>query len=136
MAVLSHNDIARAIYLMSKGKSDAEQSGISSKVVKFLSRRRLLSQAPHILTQLSKIMNQEEGRIVAKVSSVEVLNSQTKVSLEQSLKKRYGAKEVVLKESLDPKLLGGIRVEVNSEVIDLSMKNRIEKLQEYLKKSI
>ncbi len=132
MSVISNNDIARAIYSLSKDKSQVEQVDISKKFITFLSRRRLLSKAPLILSQLRKIINHEEGRIVAKVSSVQKLDQKTKTHLEQSLKKRYSAKEVVFMESLDEKLVGGLRVEVGSEVIDLSIRNKIGKLQEYL----
>ena len=72
---------------------------------------------------------------MAKVWSVEKLDHKTKLHLEHALKKRYSAEHVVLSENIDPKLLGGIKVEVNNEVIDLSIKNKIEKLQEHLIKS-
>lgn len=132
MSAISNNDIARAIYLLTKGKGHAEQVDISKKVTKFLFRKRLLSKAPQILSQLSKTINKEEGKIEVKVSSVEKLSHQTKLHLEQLLKKRYSAKEIILNESLDSRLIGGVRIEVNNEVIDLSIKNRIGKLQEYL----
>ena len=117
MATISNNDIARAIYLISKDKSNFEQIDISKKIVKFLFRKRLLFKASLILSQLEKIINKEEGRIVTKVSSVEKLDSKIKTNLEHSLKKRYGAKEIVLVERLDKKLLGGVRLELNNEVI-------------------
>ena len=132
MTTISNNDIARTIYMMSK---DQEQADVSKNVVKFLFRKRLLSKSPEILSQLRKIINKEEGRIVAKVSSVERLDSKMKIDLEHALKKRYSAKEVVFAESINEKLLGGVKIEVNNEVIDLSVKNKIQKLQEHLIKS-
>ena len=136
MSTISNNDIARAVYLLAKGKSHVEQVDISKKVTKFLFRRRLLSKAPQILSQLEKIINKEEDRIVAKVGSVEKLSHQMKTNIEQALKKRYSAKEVILVENLDQKLLGGLKIEVNDEVIDFSIKNRVGKLQEYLTRQI
>lgn len=134
MAVISNNDIARAIYLAMKEGKHETQSNVSKKVIQFLSRRRILSKAPLILTELKKIIDVDEGRVIAKVSSVEKLDHQAKTHLEHSLKKRYGSKEVVLNEVLDSNLVGGIKIEVNNEVIDLSIKNRLRKLQEYLTK--
>lgn len=134
MTAISNNDIARAIYLVSKNKNQKEQTDVCDKIVKFLFRRRLLSKSTEILSQLRKIVNKEDGRVIAKVSSVQKLESKTKTHLEQALKKRYSAKEVVLNENIDSRLLGGLKVEVNDEVIDLSIKNKIGKLQEYLTK--
>jgi len=136
MTTTSNNDIARAIYLMFKDKSSSEQKNISEKVVKFLFRRRLLSKAPDILSRLKKIINNADGRLEVKISSVEALSHQVKTHLEQTLKKRYLVKEVVLKEYIDKKLLGGLKIEVNDEVIDLTIKNKIGKLQEHLTKSL
>ena len=135
MTVISNNDIARSIYLMSKDKSGSERVELSKKIVKFLSRRRLLSKAPDILSRLNKLVNKEEERIVAKVSSAEKLSHTRKTNLEHALKKRYSAKHVILEESINTNLIGGVKVEVNDEVMDLSIKNRLEKLQEHLTKS-
>ncbi len=132
MAIISNSNIARAIYLISRNKSRSEQVDISKKVVGFLFKKRLLSKAKDIILQLEKIINHEEDRIIAKVSSAEKLNHQTKTHLEHTLKKRYSAKEIVLVEKVDEELLGGLKVEINDEVIDFSIKNKIGKLQEYL----
>ena len=43
--------------------------------------------------------------------------------------------QVIFKEKIDEKLLGGFRIEVNDEVIDLTLKNKIFKLEEYLTRS-
>ncbi len=134
MATLSNNDIAEAIYFLSKDKDAKEQSEISKKVVSFLSKRRLLSKAPEILSRLSKIVNKEEGRVEAKITSAEKIDSKTNSNLQHFLKHRYSAKHVELHEKVDPEILGGIRIEVGDEVIDLSMKNRIRKLQAHLVK--
>lgn len=136
MATLSNNDIARAIYLVSKDKTHPELREINSKIIKFLARRRLLSKSPDILERLNKIINQEAGRIVVKVQSARKLKEEIKKELTIFLKKRYKAKEVVLKEELDEKLLGGIKIEINDEIIDLTAKNKIKKLQEHLTRKI
>ncbi len=136
MATISNNDIARAIYLVSKDKTSVELHDINTKVVRFLVRRRLLSKTPDILVRLNETINHEEERVVAKVSSIRKLDEGLKNELISFLKERYKAKEVTLKEALDEKLLGGIKVEVGDEIIDLTIKNKIKKLQEYLTRKI
>lgn len=136
MTNISNNDIAHAIYLVSKDKDQTGRSLIFTKIIQFLVRRKLLSKTPDILARLDKIINKEEGRIVAKVSSKNKLEEKTKENLIHTLSKRYSAREVAIVSCLDEKLLGGLRVEVDDEVIDLTLKNRIGKLQEYLIKSV
>ncbi len=136
MTTLSNNDIARAIYLVSKDKTHTELHDVNNKVIRFLARRRLLSKTGDILERLDKIINHENEKIVAKVLSVRKLREELKKELIFFLKKRYKVKEVILIETIDEKLLGGIRVEINDEIIDLTIKNKIKKLQEYLIRKI
>ena len=136
MTTISNNDIAHAIYLELKGENVEEQSLVSSKIIQFLVRRRLLSKSPEILSRLDKMINDEEGRIVIKVSSKEPLNEGVKKKLSETLSKRYLGKSVILVENIDERLLGGFKIEVNDEVIDLTINNKIGKLQEYLMERI
>ena len=136
MATLSNNDIAHAIYLVSKDKTHTELHDVNKKVVEFLARRQLLSKTPDILERLDKIINYESEKIVVKVSSARKLKEELKKELIFFLKKRYKVKEVVLTETLDEKLLGGVRLEINDEIIDLTVKNKIKKLQEHLIRKI
>lgn len=134
MATISNNDIAKAIYLATKGKTVAEQSVFSKNIVSFLSRRHLLSKSEAILAQLGRIINFEKGIIEAKVMSAKKLDEKTKKGLTHVLMERYSAKDVTIEERIDEKLIGGLRIEVEDEVLDLTIKNKIGKLKEYLTK--
>lgn len=136
MATLSNNDIAEAIHLVLKDKRNEELGGLNKKVIDFLSKRRLLSKSSDILDRLDKIINKEKEIIVVKVISKEKLRDKLKHELSAFLKEKYKAKEIIIKELIDEKLIGGIRLEINDEVIDLSVKNKIKKLQEHLIRKI
>ena len=129
MTTISNNDIARAIYLASKEKEDEQ---FFSKVIQFLVRRRLLPKAPDILERLNKIINKEEGIVIVKVSSKQYLPEKIKNELMKILEKRYPEKIITIVPNLDQTLLGGFKIEIDDEVIDLTLKNKIDKLQEYL----
>lgn len=135
MSNISNNDIARAIYLASKDKPHSEQASLSKQTVEFLARKHLLGKSEDILARLEKIIHAENGVVVAKVSTAQRLSTKEKHDLGHILAKRYSAKEVKLEEHIDERLLGGFRVEVNDEVIDLTLRDRMDKLQEYLTRS-
>ena len=136
MNTASNNNIARAIYSLTKGKTHAEQSLIFPQVVQFLFRKRLLLKAENILSCLNEIINDDEGKIIVKVRSAEKINETAKRDLVRALSNRYRGKTIILEENLDEKLLGGMRLEINDEVIDLSIRNKIGKLQEYLTRPV
>ncbi len=132
MATTSNNTIAHAIYEVTKGKSGGELTSAMGDVMKFLVRKRLLSRSPGIVTSLEKIINKEEGVVKAKVLSARKLDHDIKTKIIQDLEKRYGAKKIILEEEINEKLLGGVKIEIGDEVIDLTLKNKINKLQEHL----
>lgn len=136
MATISHNDIARAIYLVSKGKTEGELGDINNKIIEFLTRKRLMSKAPDILEKLNNIINKEEERLEVKVLSKTKLKEEIKKELTFFLKERYKAKEIILTENIDDKLIGGMKIEIGDEIIDLTVKNKIKKLEEYLIRKI
>ncbi|OIO29246.1 hypothetical protein COX93_03170 [Candidatus Nomurabacteria bacterium CG_4_10_14_0_2_um_filter_30_12] len=136
MSIISNNDIANVIYLVSKDKRETELRYIDTKIVKFLARKRFLSKSTDILERLEKIINHENKKIIVKISSAKKLKEETKIELSLFLKKRYKIEKVVFDEMIDEKLLGGIRIEVDDEIIDLTIKNKIRKLQEHLIRKI
>lgn len=135
MASISNNDIARAIYLSTKDKNNVDVSKTIAGTVKFLSKRRLIARAPVILNKLKNIINQENGIVEVKVSSVKNLKNEDKKYITELLKKKYEGKEFIFLEQVDERLLGGVRIEVNNEVIDITLKHKINKLQEHLTKN-
>ena len=133
MAKISNQDIAKSIYQTLKDKSGSAYSLALKNIVDFLARRRLFSQVADILNRLQRIVDRERGAIRVKVSSAKSLGIHLKHGLIKKLEHRYQAKEVIFDEQIDGGLIGGLKLEINDEVIDLTMKNRIKKLAEHLK---
>ncbi len=132
MKAKSNKEIAKAIYLSLKGKSGIELSEILHKVTEYLYKKRLISKANSILRELEKVMNQEEGRVSAKVTSARKLDQENKNQIIHLLRERYKVKEVTLKEILNEKFIGGVRIEAEDEILDNTIKRNLEKLQESL----
>ena len=58
-----------------------------------------------------------------------------KGDIEESIKKRWGAKEVEMSLIEDKGLIGGIKIEVGDEIVNMTLRNKLEKLQDYLIKN-
>jgi F-type H+-transporting ATPase subunit delta len=69
----------------------------------------------------------EKNRAI--VQSAVVLDEPTKTGLVTDLKKKYGP-QITTEFSVDPALLGGVKIRVGSDVWDGSVKNRLERLSE------
>ncbi|MEJ0002154.1 MAG: F0F1 ATP synthase subunit delta [bacterium] len=131
---MTNTEVAQAIYLATKDKKGAELESALESATKFLSRKRLLSKTSEILNTLEEIVNKAEGRIAVNLKSAQKLKEETKKEIAQMLKKHYDAKEFAFVETIEPKVLGGVRIEVGNDVIDLSVKNKIGQLKNYLQR--
>jgi len=132
MPTISTKNVAQAIYAAAKDKSGDELTRAMANAVEFLAKKNLLSKAPKILEDLENIHNADQGIVSAKVSSKTPLTKYTIDEIRHILKSRYKANEIVVHEKEDKSLLGGIRIEAKDEIIDLSLKNKLNKLHNYL----
>jgi F-type H+-transporting ATPase subunit delta len=80
-----------------------------------------------MLDAFSRLVANEVDRQRAQVESASALAPATQTELQASLSKKYG-RHLTLDFSVNPELLGGIRVKVGSDVWDGSVKARLEGL--------
>ena len=82
-----------------------------------------------ILSQLQRLVKLEIDRRTAKVESAMLLSSDQQNSVRVDLDRKYGA-GLNITFSQNPALLGGLRVQVGSDVYDGSVRARLEALRE------
>jgi len=69
---------------------------------------------------------------IAQVSSAIPLTPDQELDLISRLRNRTGAKEIKLVTNVDKSLLGGLKVQIGSNVIDLSLKGQLRELASQL----
>ena len=72
-----------------------------------------------------------QGESVALVTSAVPLKEAETVELRAGLEKKLG-RQIVLRCAVDPTLIGGMRVEVDNQVIDGSIRNRLQQIKEVM----
>ncbi len=82
-----------------------------------------------VLSHFARLVRLDVQRRSAKVESAVALSPATRASLEQNLTRRYGA-GVTLVFSENPALIGGLRIQVGSDVFDGSVQARLAALNE------
>lgn len=85
-----------------------------------------------ICKQVHTLLDDRKGISRAVVTSARVLSQAQQTAARKALSARYG-KTVEAVFKTDPSLLGGLRMVCNGELIDGSIKSRLDKLQEELK---
>ena len=87
-----------------------------------------ISVMPEIANQFRALKNAKSGSSDATVFSAFALDAAALADLLVTLEKRFG-KKLNLKVELLPELIGGIRVVVGDEVLDTSVKARLEQMK-------
>ena len=87
-----------------------------------------LAALPEIATQFRALKNARSGSSDATVFSAFAIDADALATVSSALEKRFGRK-LNLTVALQPELIGGIRVVVGDEVLDTSIKARLEHMK-------
>jgi F-type H+-transporting ATPase subunit delta len=87
-----------------------------------------VSILPEIASQFRALKNAQRGASDATVYSAFALDDAALADLAATLEKRFG-RQLNLKVELEPALIGGVRVVVGDEVLDTSVKARLEQMK-------
>lgn len=88
---------------------------------------------PEICNRVQTLLDDRKGISRAIVTSARVLTGAQQAAAEKALSARYG-RTVKAQFNVDEKLLGGLTIACNGELIDGSVKQRLAKLQEEITK--
>ncbi|MBO9624471.1 MAG: F0F1 ATP synthase subunit delta [Sphingomonas sp.] len=97
-----------------------------------LAHNRRLGQLPAIIKAFRGLAAQHRGETTAEVTSAHPLDAAQVDALKQQLRTRLG-RDVNVDLSVDPTLLGGLVVKIGSQMIDSSIKTRLNSLAQAMK---
>ena len=92
-----------------------------------IENRRLVA-VPEIAMQFRALKNAQSGTADATVFSAFPIDATALADLSSTLEKRF-ARKLHLRVEIDASLIGGIRVVVGDEVLDTSVKTRLEQMK-------
>ncbi len=82
-----------------------------------------------ILNHLLKLVKTDIHCRTARIESADSLDDATRKSVEKLLTDRYGT-SLMMSFDVNPGLLGGMRIQVGSDVYDASIRSRLQKIGE------
>ena len=129
--VFSADDQLRAI---SAVLDKAELTGLVGNFVKLAARNRRLFAVPDMLTAFNAILADHRGEIVASVTSAEPLSDERVEELRAALAEKAGG-TIKLETKVDPGLIGGLIVQLGSQMIDTSIRTRLEGVRRAMKEA-
>ncbi len=132
MASISIKNLAHAIYesTLDKKGGDLESAIMKSSI--FIKEKNLLGKKEEILKSLEEIINKENKILKALVTTKGKLDTKSQKEIEEYIKQKYKVETILLELKEEPKLLGGIKIEIGNDIIDTTLSNTINQLQNYL----
>lgn len=104
----------------------------TTKFLGVLAENRRLAQLPQIIRAFRALAAQHRGEVTAEVVSAHPLDDDQVAALKQQLRTRVG-RDVQVDLSVDSSLLGGLVVKIGSQMIDSSIKTRLNSLAHAMK---
>ncbi len=114
----------------------SERLRLSPLTVNFLTlllRKGRLQNLSDIIEQYRVLRDEILNRATAEVQSATPLSEETKIRLREKLSQVTG-KDIILKTSVNPELLGGIVTKIGSLVFDGSVRTQLDRVRERLVK--
>jgi len=113
----------------------ADKAGLSALTANFLgtvARNRRLSSLTRMIGDYQRLLARHRGQISAQLTSAQALSEGQRSALKDKLKAATG-RDVMLDESVDPALIGGLVVQIGSRRIDASLKTKLDQVEHAMK---
>jgi ATP synthase F1 delta subunit len=123
---------AQTLYDLTEGKTKPEIEKTVSDFARYLHRSRKLKLSEKIIENYSKLYDREKMIVEAEVVTREKIGEALEKKAKHFVKEKYKAKEVVLKNIIDPNIKGGMVLKVGDEVMDGSLRGKLGELKKIL----
>ena len=114
-----------------------EKAGVgvlTSNFLKVVARNRRLFTVADIIRSFRQMLARHKGELTAIVTSAEPLSEPQTAALATALKETTG-KDVVLDRRVDPRLIGGLIVQLGSRMVDTSLRTKLNALKFAMKEA-
>jgi F-type H+-transporting ATPase subunit delta len=122
---------ARA-FVSALDEDTTSRDAVIDRFITVLHEDHMLYRTHEIISALEHLFDKEDNTLRAKVKSAYSLTEEERVDIITSLKRKTSASHVVLEETVDSALLGGIDIRYDGHRVDGTLKTAVARLHEML----
>ncbi|MDV6340374.1 MAG: F0F1 ATP synthase subunit delta [Nitrosomonadaceae bacterium] len=126
--IISAKQLGEIFLEIGKSKFNSE----ARNLVMLLAENKRISILPQISQLFEQLKAQHEGVLEAKIASAFALEGKQLKKLVDDLEQKFKRK-IEAQVSVDPELIGGIKVEIGDEILDASVRGKLEAMAIALK---
>jgi F-type H+-transporting ATPase subunit delta len=112
----------------------AHLNPLTKKFLGLLAANNRVSALPATIMAFEKLAADRRGAVAAEVTSAIKLTAAQQKAIAAQLKQAFG-KDPEISTTVDPSILGGLKVKVGSKLFDASLKSRLDQLKFALKRA-
>jgi F-type H+-transporting ATPase subunit delta len=105
---------------------------LTSNFVGVLAKNRRLGQLPNVIRNFNLLVARHRGELTAEVTSARPLDDMQVDAIKQNLRSRMG-RDIAVDLNVDPAILGGLVVKIGSQMIDGSIRTKLNTLAHAMK---
>ena len=105
---------------------------LTGNFIGVLAGNRRLAQLPKVISNFNLLVARHRGEITAEVTSARPLDAEQVAAIKQNLRSRVG-RDINVDLSVDPAILGGLVVKIGSQMIDGSIRTKLNTLAHQMK---
>lgn len=130
MKKISVKKYAQALYESVKDLDKKQAEVEVANFIKVLIKSKSLKLADRIIGEFDKYSNLQNGILEVTVISAKKLSAGAEKELADQIKKEKKASKVEIINLEDPSLIGGLVIKIGDEILDGSLKTRLELLKQ------
>ncbi len=111
---------------------DGHVSPVTLNFLLAVVKHKRIDAFEHIVRVFEDLVREYRGEVVAEVTSAVPLTDHERAITLQRLQEITG-KKVLLRERVDPSIVGGMRIIVGDKLLDLSLRGHLERIRERLR---
>jgi F-type H+-transporting ATPase subunit delta len=127
--LISREDAGKAVAATAKAM---KLDPVTTKFLGVLANNRRLAQLASVIRAFDMLAAAQRGETTAEVTSAHPLTKDQVAALKNNLKTRLG-RDVAVDLAVDPAILGGLVVKVGSQMIDGSIRTKLNTLAQAMK---
>ena len=109
--------------------------GLAANFLRVLTTNRRLFAASEVIRGFRALVARHRGEVTAQVTVAEKLSDKNLEALKDALKTKTAGKNIDLDVKIDPAIIGGLIVKVGSQMVDSSLRTKLNSIKLAMKEA-
>ncbi len=112
-------------------KAGANVERLNKEVAAYLLTEKRAGELDSLLRDIAQYRTDEYGIVEATAVTAHPLTVAARTDIEQNLRVAFpDAKQIIISEQLDPRVMGGVRLELANEQLELTVRSKLNRFKQ------